>query len=119
MLYEESLHRAARDFGGAVAADQIDWLLTMIDGPETDRRVVQLVSRDAALPDLRGDATILLFDPPQRSRVYLEHMAGGSYLTKQDDVAIAVDRWRRLVPYALDAIGSAELLRRLRKELWT
>ncbi len=117
VLYEEALHRAAHDFGGEVAADQVDWLLAMIDGPEADRRVIQVVPREVALPDLRGDATILLFDPPQRNRVYLEHIAGGLYLNKQDEVDTAVDRWRRrLVPHALDAAGTAELLRRLRKD---
>ena len=124
VLYEESLHRAARDFGHEVAADQIDFLVALIEGTSEDPKVdgrttIQLVPRDAVLPDLRGDATILLFDPPQKSRVYLEHMAGGTYLTKQDDVDFAVDRWRRLVPHALDATGSADLLRRLRKEFWT
>jgi hypothetical protein len=116
VLYEEALHRAARDFGDEVAADQVDWLLAMIDGPDADRRVIQVMPRDVVLPDLRGDATILLFDPPQRNLVYLEHIAGGDYLNKREEVDIAVDRWRRLVSHVPDAAGTGELLRRLRKE---
>lgn len=116
LLYEEALHRAARDHGPEVARDQIDFLLGMIE--EADPQVsIQLVPRDAVLPDLRGDATVLLFDPPHRGVVYIEHFVSGSYLKKEADVETAVDRWHRLVPHALDAIGSAELLRRLRKTL--
>ena len=124
LLYEEALHRAAHDHGPEVARDQIDLLIAMIEGtsvePRVDQRTsIQLVPRDAVLPDLRGDATVLLFTRPHRGVVYIEHFAGGSYLKKEADVETAVDRWHRLVPYALDAIGSAELLRRLRSTLPT
>lgn len=122
LLYEEALHRAARDHGAEIARDQIDLLIAMIEGTSDDPRVdhrtsIQLVPRDAVLPDLRGDATVLLFNQPHRGVVYIEHFVGGSYLKKEADVETAVDRWHRLVPYALDAIGSAELLRRLRRSL--
>lgn len=122
LLYEEALHRAARDHGPEIARDQIDLLIAMIEGTSDDPRVdqrtsIQLVPRDAVLPDLRGDATVLLFTQPHRGVVYIEHFVGGSYLKKEADVETAVDRWHRLVPYALDAIGSAELLRSLRRSL--
>lgn len=120
LLYEEALFRAAWDYGDAVARDQIDLLIGMIDGtwadPRPDRATIQVVPRQVRLPDLRGDATILRFDTGDRDFLYLEHLGGGYYEDKKSDVAAALDRWRRLVPHALDPISSAELLRRLRKE---
>jgi len=121
LMYEEALHRAARDFGDPVARDQIDFLLSLVEGADaggtTNERVkISLVPRDIRVPDPPGDFTVLQFTGSETDRLYLEYSKNGMYIKAKDKVADAIDDWSRLSELALDATDTVDLLRRLRKE---
>jgi hypothetical protein len=121
VLAEEALRRAVSGFDRHTALDQIQHLLAINDPNDprhfADARTrVCLLPARAEVPYLPNDFSLLHFADPGNSLVYIEHVAGATYL----DTATAVERadaaWRHITRAALDKDATQEFLHHLAAE---
>ncbi len=111
VIDEAALHREVG--GRAVMRAQLKRLLADQGLHSVDLRVLPFAA--GAHASTAGSFTILDFEPPDTSLVYVEHAAGDVFLDSADDIVGFRKTFDQLVSKALDPTASAVLLESILK----